>query len=207
MVKKKSARSSRGRAVEGVRTRERMVDAALKTLVEEGYAGCTARSIATRGNFNPALVFYHYGGVDDLLLAALDRSSAERLKLYREILSETLEPQALIRRAADLFRQGVEDGYVTVVTELVGASLSKPELRSEVIARMQPWLELTQKTIERLLADSAYRDLAPAAGPAAFAIMSGYLGLNMLSRLMPDQSQTEALFKLLEELARLVPRR
>ena len=171
-----------------------------------GYAGCSARAIATRGNFNPALVFYHYGGVDELLLAALDKSSAERLELYRELLSEPQEPEALIRHAAELFTEGVAGGYVAAVTELVGASLAKPELRTEVIARMQPWLEFTQQTIERLLANSPYSGLASAAGPAAFAIMSGYLGLNMLSRLMPDTSQTDALFKLLEELVRLAPK-
>jgi len=76
MVKK----SSRGRAEEGTRTRAHLVEAALRTLIEEGYAGTSARAIAGRAGLNPALIFYHFGGVDDLLLAALDRSSAERLE-------------------------------------------------------------------------------------------------------------------------------
>src|SRR5262249_50709791 len=127
VVKRTEPRSSRGRAEEGVRTRARMVDAALQTLIEEGYAGTSARVIAARGTFNPALVFYHYGGVDELLLAALDASSEERMARYRDAMSQPGTPEELVRRAAELFRQDVEGGHVIAVTELIGASLSKPE--------------------------------------------------------------------------------
>ncbi len=180
-----------------------MVEAALRTLIEEGYAGTSARAIAARGPFNPALIFYHYGSVDDLLLAALDKSSAERLERYRAAMSGPGTSDELVRRASDLFREDVEGGHVTAVTELIGASLSRPDLRAELVARMRPWLELTEQVLERVLADSPLRALIPAAEPAAFAIVSGYLGLNMLSRLMPDLSQTERLFQLLEQLSRM----
>jgi AcrR family transcriptional regulator len=182
-----------------------MVDAALQTLIEEGYAGTSARAIAARAQLNPALIFYHYGGVDDLLLAALDKSSTERLERYREAISRPGRPDELVRRAAELFRQDIEGGHATAVTEMIGASLSKPQLRSELVTRMRPWLELTQQVLERLLGNSPLAAFTPAAAPASFAIVSSYLGLNMLSRLMPDLSQAEALFQLLEQVAELVP--
>jgi AcrR family transcriptional regulator len=199
MVKRSGEGTPRGRSEEGVRTRARMIEAAFETLVSEGYAGTSARAIAARGRFNPALVFYHYGGVDELLLAALDASSAQRLHRYREALAEPGAPDELVRRAAGLFREDVEGGHVTAVTELIGASLAKPELREELVARMRPWLELTRQMLERSPAPIA----GSGAEPAAFAIVAGYLGLNLLSRLMPDLEQTEALFRLLERLATL----
>ena len=55
MVKKGEQR--RGRVQEGVRTRARMVDAALQTLIDDGYSGTSARTIAARAQVNPALVF------------------------------------------------------------------------------------------------------------------------------------------------------
>ena len=180
-----------------------MVEAALQTLIQVGYAGTSARAIAARGSFNPALIFYHYGSVDDLLLAALDRSSSERLERYRAAMSRPGTPDALVRRASELFREDVEGGHVTAVTELIGASLSKPELRAEVVARMRPWLELTEQVLKRVLVNSPFSAFVPAAEPAAFAVVSGYLGLNMLSRLMPALSQTERLFQLLEGLSRI----
>lgn len=181
-----------------------MVEAAWRTLIEQGYAGTSARVIAARGAFNPALVFYHYGGVDDLLLAALDRSSEERLARYRTAMSAEGQLDELVRRAAGLFHEDVAGGHVTAVTELIGASLSKPALRTKVISRMQPWLELTRDLLGHQLSRSPFAALAPAVEPAAFAIVAGYLGLNMLARFMPDQSETDALFALAEQLARLL---
>lgn len=188
-----------------MRTRARMVDAALETLIEEGYAGTSARMIAARGKFNPALVFYHYGGVDELLLAALDKSSEERLGRYREAMMRPGTPDELVRRAATLFRQDVDGGHVTAVTELIGAGLSRPALRTEMISRMRPWLELVQDILEREVARSPFRFIAPATGAAAFLIVAAYLGLDMVTRFMPDQRETDALFQLLEQCARLLP--
>jgi AcrR family transcriptional regulator len=182
-----------------------MVDAALQTLIDEGYARTSARAIAARGEFNPALVFYHYGGVDELLLAALDKSSADRLARYREALAQSRAPDELVRRAAQLFRQDVEGGHVTAVTELIGAGLSRPSLRTEMIARMRPWLALVHEVLEREVGRSPFGSLAPDTGPAAFGVVAAYLGLNMLTRFMPARSETDALFQLLEQFARLVP--
>src|ERR1019366_7188605 len=58
--------------------RGRIVDAALSTLTSTGYANTSVRAIATTGGFSPALVFYHFGSVDALLLAVLDRVSGDR---------------------------------------------------------------------------------------------------------------------------------
>ncbi len=198
-------RRGRGRVGEGVRTRARMVEAALATLIQAGYAGSSARAIATRGGFNPALVFYHYRGVDQLLLAALDSSSQERIERYRGLLARSVSPDELVREAGTLFRQDIEGGHVIAVTELIGASLGRPELRAELVARMRPWLELTSEAIQLRLAESPLSALASAADPAAFAIVSLYLGLNILSRLEPDLSQVDALFQLAEQLSHLMP--
>src|SRR5919199_1699686 len=104
------------------RTRAEMVEAALATLKAEGFAGTTARAIATRGGFNQALIFYHFGGVDGLLLAALDASAEERL-----------------------YREDVEGGHVTVIAELIAASLAHPALGPQLVDRMRPWLAFTQE--------------------------------------------------------------
>src|SRR5437762_1804148 len=113
-----------------------MVDAALATLKEEGFARTTARAVARRGGFNQALVYYHFGGLNELLLAALDASSGERLARYRETLEGAATTEELVARARDLFHEDVESGQATVVSELVGASLSEPELAAQMVARM-----------------------------------------------------------------------
>lgn len=70
------AADSHGRTT-GEATRQRIVDATLETLRNEGFAGATSRAIARAGDFNQALIFYHFGTLDGLLLAALDKTSEE----------------------------------------------------------------------------------------------------------------------------------
>ena len=55
-----------------VGTRRLLIDAAIETLKSEGYAGASARAIAERAGSNQGLIFYHFGSVANLLLAALD---------------------------------------------------------------------------------------------------------------------------------------
>jgi AcrR family transcriptional regulator len=179
-----------------------MVDAALASLREEGFAGTTARAVARRGGFNQALVYYHFGGLNELLLAALDASSGERLARYREAIEGAGSPQELVARARELFHEDVESGQATVVSELVGASLARPELAPEMVARMQPWVELARTTVERALADSPLRELLPA-DEVASAFIAFYLGKNLLARLDPATAHDDALFDLAEKLAPL----
>ena len=46
-------------------TRTRLLDGALETLRTRGIAGVSARTIAAAAGVNQALVFYHFGGVDE----------------------------------------------------------------------------------------------------------------------------------------------
>ena len=68
----------------GAGTRERIIEAALETVREDGFADTTARAIAARGGFNQALIFYHFGSVDDLLMQAFGRVSQRQVARYRE---------------------------------------------------------------------------------------------------------------------------
>src|ERR1700735_387826 len=65
-----------------VDTRRALVDAAVTTLKTEGFIGASARTIAARAGCNQGLVFYHFGSVASLLLAALDSVSAARRERY-----------------------------------------------------------------------------------------------------------------------------
>ena len=65
-------------------TRQALIEAAVETLKVDGFGRASARAIAGRAGCNQGLVFYHFGSVVNLLLAALDRVSAERLDHYGE---------------------------------------------------------------------------------------------------------------------------
>ncbi|MFD8819212.1 TetR/AcrR family transcriptional regulator, partial [Streptomyces sp. NPDC059627] len=56
-------------------TRAALVAAAADALREVGFAGASAREIARRADCQQSLVFYHFGSVAKLHLAALDQVS------------------------------------------------------------------------------------------------------------------------------------
>src|ERR1700710_2947037 len=94
---KPGVRSGRaGTNVTGVATRSALIDAAIECLKTEGFAGTSARSIAARAGCAQGLVFYHFGSVVDLLLAALDTVSARRLDRYRVLVDAADGPSELL---------------------------------------------------------------------------------------------------------------
>jgi AcrR family transcriptional regulator len=77
----------------------KIVEAALRTLKTQGFAGSSARAIAAEGDFSQALIFYHFGSVRDLLLAVLDLISARRMTAYAEAFDSAHAPSELARLA------------------------------------------------------------------------------------------------------------
>jgi AcrR family transcriptional regulator len=187
----------------GEKTRERIVEAALETLKREGFAGATSRAIAREGGFNQALIFYHFGSLDGLLLAALDHTSAERLQRYREAVEQADTAEDLAEVAASVYAEDRDRGHMTVVSQMVAGSVAKPELAQEVVARMEPWIELCEDALRKALATSPAADVVPLRD-LAYAVVTFYLGLNLLTHLDQDRKRTEAVVTSLEKLGGLL---
>jgi AcrR family transcriptional regulator len=183
--------------------RDRMIEAAVETVRAVGYAGATSRAIAKTGGFNQALVYYHFGSVDGLLLAALDDIGEKRLARYRTIVdgAETLEE--LIDAFAQIYRLDRRSGHVTFVSQLIAGSATHPDLAREVLARMEPWIDFARDALEQALVSTPFAELAPV-DELAYALVTYYLGLNLLTHLDPRRARADALFASLRELAPLV---
>ena len=184
-------------------TRQHIVEACFETLREEGFTGTTARSIARRGGFNSALIFYYFGTLDALLLAVLDHSSGLRMQRYSAAVAQAHTPEELAQVAADIYGEDLERGYITVFSELVGASLARPELGEEIVRRSEPWIDLVESAVRKALAGSPLAALAPPRDLARLVITL-YLGINLFSRMDPDGSGMESLFGLAAQAAPLL---
>jgi AcrR family transcriptional regulator len=187
----------------GEKTRQRIVDAALETLKKEGFAGSTSRAIAREGSFNQALIFYHFGSLDGLLLAALDHTSAERLQRYREAVDKAETAEELAEVAATVYAEDRDRGHMTVVSQMVAGSVARPELAQEVVARMEPWIELCEDALRKALAATPTAEVVPLRD-LAYAVVTFYLGLNLLTHLDQDRERTEAVVARLQGLAPLL---
>jgi AcrR family transcriptional regulator len=188
---KSGTRAARARA--GEDTRARLVAAAIETLKREGYAGASARAIARAAGVNQALIFYYFGNLIGLLLAALDETSTRRMARYREALEGIRGPGELLRVGWEIFQEDLESGHITVVGEMISASSSVPELGPEIVVRIEPWIQLAEEAVDRFLDRSPLRGLLPARD-VAFAIVAFYLGVELLTHLEGDRARAEALF-------------
>jgi len=185
---------------QGGATRDRILDAAFETLRLEGYSRTSARAIARRGGFNQALIFYHFGSLDRLLLAALDLTSARRLARYRSALAEVTSVTDAIDVMSRLYAEDVEVGHVAAVQEMVAGGSSVPGLRPEVVARMEPWVRFAEDVIARLL-EGTFLESALPTRDFAYAAVALYFGIETLTHLDGDRSRAEALFDTAKQLA------
>jgi AcrR family transcriptional regulator len=188
-----------GRSAE---TRRLLVEAAITTLKEVGYAGASARAIAERAGSNQGLIFYHFGSVANLLLAALDAVSADRLAHYGASIDRAGSLVDLVAAATDIFSDDLDAGYVTVLVEMIAGASATPGLGPEVAARIAPWTEFAQRAIDSALADSPLGSVLPSRD-VAYGIVAMYLGLEMLSHLDDDRAPALALFAHATQLATL----
>jgi AcrR family transcriptional regulator len=188
----KSGAGSRG-AQGSAETRAALIAGAITALREKGYAGASAREIAKHAGCNQSLVFYHFGSVVNLLLAALDRISDERSLRYREAVEQSGSLGELIHTAKSVFDEDLDKGYVAVLVEMIAGAQSTPGLGAEVAARIKPWRNFTTDVAQDVLTDSPLALLLPA-DEVAHTIVALYLGLEMLASLDGDRGAALALF-------------
>jgi AcrR family transcriptional regulator len=187
----------------GETTRRRIIEAALETLKKEGFAGATSRAIARAGEFNQALIFYHFGTLDGLLLAALDKTSEERLTRYREAVAKAETPEELAEVAARIYKEDRDRGHMTVVSQMIAGSVARPKLAREMLTRMEPWIELCEQALTKALSGLPAAEAMPLR-ELSYALATFYLGLNLLTHLDEDRERTEALVAQLQGLAPLL---
>lgn len=183
--------------------RAALVSAAIDALREAGFAGASAREIAGRAGCSQALVFYHFGSVNDLLLAALDEVSERRMTAYRGLLDNAGSAAALASSARSIFLADLEAGHVRVLVEMITAAQSVPGLGEQVARRLLPWRELAEKAVRQALGRSAAARLLPPA-QAAHALVAGFLGLELLATLDGDRDAALAVFDRVQSVARLL---
>lgn len=183
-------------------TRERIVRAALQTLREEGFAGTTARAIARHGDFNQALIFYHFGSVSSLLLEAFQRLSEDQVAKYRAAAADVRSPSDLVEIARRLHEEDLDSGSVNAVTQLMAASVSDPGIGRTVLDRFEAWIGIVEDALARAIEGNPYAAFVPVR-EAAYAICAMFLGIELMSRLDPERSEADAIFDMMGVVATL----
>lgn len=174
-------------------TRDRLVDAAFRVVREEGFAHASARAIADRAGVNSALVFYYFDSVNDLLVEALTRSSRAQLAKYEAAVADVVRPADLVAAVRGQLADDMTSGHVKVLAEMLGASSSDERLRAAVFEQVEPWMEFTGRTLQRVLAASGLAGLVPVE-QMAFVVVSLFLGMELLVAVAGNEEIVRGLF-------------
>jgi AcrR family transcriptional regulator len=84
------------------RTRADILDVATSEFADQGYAGARVDEIAARTRTTKRMIYYYFGGKEQLYLAVLERAYAEIRAAERTVDVEHLDPVAAIRRIAEV---------------------------------------------------------------------------------------------------------
>jgi AcrR family transcriptional regulator len=190
-------------AAAGEETREKILDAALATLTAEGFLGTTARSIARTGGFNQALVFYHFGSVDEVLVASVERMSERRLAVYRERVAQAADLPAIVAVAREVLGEDMAGGAITVLAQMVAGAHGRAHLGTRLARVWDPWIDVVESAVLRVVEGTGFEGVIPA-HDLAFALTGMFLGVELLSQLDPDNGQMEALFTSIDTMATLL---
>lgn len=182
-------------------TQARILDATFRRLATQGYAALRVRDIAEEAGVNVALINYHFGSKDQLMLDVLDAAN-EKLLERQSSMYQT--PQGFAEKWAEarrFYESDLATGFVRVQAELMAAAYSNPWLRERVAPRVLAWGDLIFASVREAFEELAAQGVALPAEltPEVVANWIGHYWLGMeIGDLMggwspPDRSNKKAL--------------
>jgi AcrR family transcriptional regulator len=182
-------------------TRTKLLDAALETLKKQGIAGASARTIAAAAGVNQALVFYHFGSVDQLLSAACEHGAQQRIALYRDRFAAVTSLRELLDLGRTLHAEERAEGSVAALAQLLAGGQTDAKLAPATAAGLNLWIAEVEQALGRVLAASPLAEFVDVAGLAK-ATAAAFVGLELYEGV--DADGAEQAMNALEELTVLV---
>lgn len=179
-------------------TRTKLLEGALRTLTEQGIARTSARTIATSAGVNQALVFYHFGSVDELLGAACHHGAEQRVSRYRARLAAVTSLAELLEFGREMHAQERAAGQVAVLGQMLAGAQTQPRLAEAARRGLQLWIDEIEQVLARVLTSNPVTDLIDTAGLAR-AVAASFVGLELYEGV--DQEGASHALDALEQLA------
>jgi AcrR family transcriptional regulator len=165
-------------------TRSRLLEGALETLRTKGIAGVSARTIASAAGVNQALVFYHFGSVDDLLAAACTYGAQRQLAAYAERLDAVRSLPELLMVGLELHRQERAEGNVIVLAQMLAGAQSESRLAPATAQALELWIAGIETVLRRVLAQSPLGAILDISGLAQ-SIAAAFIGFELYDAVDP----------------------
>ncbi len=165
-------------------TKDALLRAGLETLRIDGLAGTSSRGIANRAGVNQALVFYHFGGVSQLLDEACRLAVDQSADFYAGQFAAVSSLAELLSLGRELHTRERDLGNVAVMAQLMSGAQRDDVLAATARYAMGRWNSEIETVVRRVMRGSALADLADPAGLAR-AISAGFIGLELYEGVDP----------------------
>jgi AcrR family transcriptional regulator len=165
-------------------TKDKLLDAAAVALAEDGVAGVSARTVAARAEVNQALVFYHFGTVDELLDAAVRRTVDLAVATYRDRFADASSLGDLLALGRDLHRTEQKRGNVAQMAQVMAGARRSPALAAAGKYAMDRWSAEVEAAVVRVLPGTPLAGLVDARGLAQ-AVAAAFIGLELYDGVDP----------------------
>ena len=122
-------------------TKERIVDAAYRTLVKHGYHETSMKDIAAEAGLAPGLAHYYFQTKEDLLVAAIEHGCEPVMRAWEQAgmnlsgpLPEDADPKAFARMGFELAKAELKTyrGLFLLTFDMFGVGLHNPKIASAV---------------------------------------------------------------------------
>ncbi|MEU5097711.1 TetR/AcrR family transcriptional regulator [Streptomyces sp. NPDC020996] len=182
-------------------TKTRLLEGALRTLTEQGIAKTSARTIATAAGVNQALVFYHFGSVDELLAAACRYGAERSVSRYRARLSSVTSLSELLAVGRRMHEEERAGGHVALLGQLLAGAQTHATLGPATAAGLDLWITEIEQVLTRVLAGTPFAEFTDPAGLAR-AVAASFVGIELYEGV--DLPGATAALDALDQLGSLV---
>ncbi len=188
-------------------TKQRLLEGAMDTLRRQGIAGVSARNIAAAAGVNQALIFYHFGSVDELLVRACTAATADRVDAYRQRFAAAGSLRELLDVGRALHEEERDLGNVAVLAQMLAGAQHDEKLARVTADALSQWTAEIESVLRRVLAGSPFAEMADVPGLAR-AVSVSFIGLELYEgvdrdgarRAMDALEQLGVLLEVVEEL-------
>jgi AcrR family transcriptional regulator len=188
-------------SAKSLENKSQLLEGALRTLTEQGIAKTSARTVAAAAGVNQALVFYHFGSVDELLAAACRYGAERAVARYRDRMAAVTSLSELLAVGRQVHEEERAGGHVTLLGQLLAGAQTHATLGPATAAGLELWIAEIEKVLTRVLAATPFGEFADPAGLAR-AVAASFVGIELYEGV--DAPGATAALDALEQLGALV---
>jgi AcrR family transcriptional regulator len=177
-----------------------LMDAVERLLIAGGHARVTTRRVAEEAGQSHGLIRYHFGSLEDLMVATLRRSTARILERQRALYARDVPFIEKWRTAMDYLESDLtEDGFPKLALELLAMGWNDHAFRPDLAKLMEDFTQMLTTAVQVAADDYATELSEDEVTAIATLIRTFQLGI-MVERLAGIDAGHRALLAHIDEL-------